>query len=116
MPIQKNLPNTNGPAYLEQTKQIVLQTLSQLEAVPSVPIFTGQAGTTQIPTSGQNIHDRYNLEKDSYHPDSRVTNEMLGKKEASGEYSSNKGKLKTLEEAAKGWKIAPKGEPEEDGL
>ena len=49
LPVQKNLPNTNGPAYLEQTKQIVLQTLRSLEAIPSVPIFTGQEGTTQVP-------------------------------------------------------------------
>jgi|TARA_B110000208_G_C11674170_1_gene396315 histone deacetylase 1/2 len=116
LPTQKNLPNTNGAAYLEQTKQIALQQLNQLEAVPSVPIFTGQEGTTQIPRSGQDLDARAGVEKDRYDPNGRVTGEMLGKKEARGEYSSSKNSSKQLEEAALGWKTAPQGEPEEDGL
>ena len=116
LPTQKNLPNTNGPAYLEQTKQIVLKTLGQLEAVPSVPIFTGQAGTTQVPKSGQDLDARDGEERDEYDADIRVTGAMLGRREAAGEYTSMKGKNTQMVQAATGWKTAPEGEPEEDGL
>ena len=116
LPTQKNLPNANGAAYLEETKRIALETLSQLEACPSVPIFTGQEGTTQIPRAGQDLDGRSSIRRDAYDPDSRVTGAMMGRREARGEYSSTKNNSAQLKEAALGWKTAPEGEPEEEGL
>lgn len=133
LPTQKNLPNTNGPEYLEKTKTAVLKTLSMLEHVPSVPIYTGQAGTTQIPDAGQDRHERDGEFADGVDPDTRLTGEMEGRKEAPGELmpegsrdgkdgrsAGASGALTKSSEAVKAavasWQVAPKGEPDEPGL
>ncbi len=131
LPTQKNLPNTNGPEYLERTKQAVLATLYALEAKPSVPIFTGQEGTTQVPRAGQDRHEREGEQRDSVSADVRLTGEMEGRREATGELMPQSGKQaggpgagdassssssSALKQAASDWKTAPEGEPDEPGL
>ena len=133
LPTQKNLPNTNGPEYLENTKIAVLKTLSMLEHAPSVPIHTGQAGTMQIPEVGQDCHARDSAYIDSVDPDVRLTGAMQGQKEADGELmpdgnrdgkdghtaggtSSSSRSAEEVKAAVAAWQVAPEGEPEEPGL
>jgi histone deacetylase 1/2 len=133
LPTQKNLPNTNGPEYLENTKIAVLKALSMLEHVPSVPISTGQAGTTQIPRAGQDRHARDGEFMDSVDPDVRLTGAMQGQREAAGELmpsgsrdgkdghgaggtSSSSRSAEAVKAAVAAWQAAPEGEPEIKGL
>ncbi len=44
-----NMQNLNSPKYLEDMTNNVLQILNKVEIAPSVPILTGQDGTTQVP-------------------------------------------------------------------
>ncbi len=70
-----NMENQNSPKFLEEMTSQVLQILDGVEAVPSVPISTGQAGTTQIPppSNDHTINER-DIES---HPDKRPgTNAM----------------------------------------
>jgi histone deacetylase 1/2 len=46
-----NMENANTPRYLEDIKMQVLQVLDGVEAAPGTQIFTGQDGTTQIPSA-----------------------------------------------------------------
>ena len=104
-----------------------------LEHVPSVPISTGQAGTSQIPLAGQDRRARDSEFVDSVDPDVRLTGVMQGRKEASGELmpdgtrdgkdghsaggasSSTKSK-EAVKAAVAAWQVAPEGEPEIEGL
>lgn len=46
-----NMENLNSPKYLDGILTQVLQILDNVECSPSVPIFTGQVGTTLIPSA-----------------------------------------------------------------
>eukprot|EP01034_Spumella_vulgaris_P032201 gene32201-39763_t len=64
-----NMENQNSPRYLEEVKMQVLRILDGVEAAPGTQIFTGQAGTSQIPdamrglttdvASGKGVSDDY---------------------------------------------------------
>jgi len=107
--------------------------LSMLEHVPSVPISTGQAGTSQIPRAGQDNRARDSEFVDSVDPDVRLTAAMQGQKEASGELmpdgsrdgkdghtaggaSSSSKSADAVKAAIAAWQVAPEGEPEIEGL
>ncbi|CAE7389932.1 HDAC1 [Symbiodinium microadriaticum] len=44
-----NMENLNTPRYLDDIRTQLFQILDGVEHAPSVPIFTGQDGTTQVP-------------------------------------------------------------------
>ena len=128
LPTKQNLDNLNSQEYLQDTLRQVLRVLRSIESAPSVPIFTGQSGTTQIPGSGQDFEERERLMREEVGPEQRLTAGVEGraasaldaiapesrKESALGGFGGADGS--SLEDGATAWKVAPAGEEDEEGL
>jgi histone deacetylase 1/2 len=83
-----NMENLNSPQYLEQTKIQILEGLRGIEPVPGAQIQTGQV-ESQLNPRGINMEidepDAGEIAADTK-PDTRVTNQMLGRKEHPAEF------------------------------
>ena len=83
-----NMENLNSPQYLEQTKIQIMEVLRNVEPVPGAQIQTGQV-ESQLNPRGINLEieeaDTEEVMGDTQ-PDTRVTNDMLGRKEHSAAF------------------------------
>ena len=140
LPAQKNMENFNSTKELQSTLQKVLNILRKLESVPSTPIYTGQAGTTQIPKPAQDLDEREKIHADAVDAEQRQTAALEGKKaskhdmiapeshvesdlsagsssgmvpSAGGSFAMAKGQM---EAAVTAWTTAPSAEADEEGL
>ena len=83
-----NMENLNSPQYLEQTMIQIMEVLRGVEAVPGTQIQTGQV-ESQLNPRGINLEieepeSEEVMEDDE--PDTRVTDDMLGRKEHPAEF------------------------------
>lgn len=78
-----NMENLNSPQYLEQTKIQLLEVLRDVEPVPGTQIQTGQVDSQLNPRAMNMEVEEAGVEEEiaDNQPDTRVTNEMLGRKE-----------------------------------
>jgi histone deacetylase 1/2 len=82
-----NMENLNSRAYLDKTKNQLLDILSQVEPVPSVQIQTGQIDSQTNPRSmAMEVDDEPPAEESN--PDARVTREDTGRKEHASELAA----------------------------
>ena len=134
LPAQKNVENFNSTKELQSTLQKVLNILRKLESAPSVPIYTGQIGTTQIPKPAQDLDEREKIRIDSVDAEQRKTAAFEGKKaspldaiapESSVESNlnsvnsssnSSSNNIGIMEAGVTAWAVAPKEEEDEEGL
>jgi len=130
LPTKQNLENLNSNESLQETLVQVLRILRSIESAPSVPIFTGQNGTTQVPLAGQDFEEREKIVSDEYDPEERLLASTVGRAASqldalapestreSRVSGGNQNGITSLAEGATAWKVAPKtiieGEPEDD--
>ncbi len=78
-----NMENLNSPQYLEHTKIQLLEVLRDVEPVPGTQIQTGQVDSQLNPRAMNMEVEEASVEEEivDNQPDTRVTNEMLGRKE-----------------------------------
>ena len=132
LPPQKNIENFNSTKELQNTLQKVLSILYKLESAPSVPIYTGNIGTTQIPKAAQDLDEREKIRNENVDAEVRTTAAFEGRKASnldaiapesrvesdlnSNNDGSSNNNNSVMEEGVTAWKVAPKEEEDEEGL